>query len=555
MNSKLKIGLIVDGEMTSKNVYDLAEWGQLQEDLVISHLVIQEYPKKNLGLRFFFNKLLSSKTYKNIKSYTFPLLEKFDIIFLRNHPLKSNFHKKFDLTKIVKNKINISPIISKNGFSYRYSPADIMKLKLMNFDVLIRCGSGILRGDILNTANFGILSFHHGDHRVNRGGPPGFWEVYYKQDATGFMIQKLTEELDGGDVLLSGSFPTKYCYTLNKYILYEKSNFYMKFLLEKISKTRSMPNHEDSLPYCNILFKVPNIKQQLSYILKLIYLKLVESFGYRLLKKTYRWSVAFSNTDWRNLVLWRGIKIENEPNHFLADPFVIKKNGNTYCFMEDYNAELKRGCITVHQLFDKHAVKLGDAIVEDFHLSFPYLFEYNEKLFMCPETSEKKEIRLYECIDFPLHWKMHKTIMKNVSAADSIIFKKDDLWWLITNIDPANIGEHSSELYIYYSDNPLSEDWISHISNPIFIDSKRARNAGILFHENDIYRVSQRQSFNFYGKSSSINKIIKLDKNTYSEERVVDITPDFFENICGTHHLHSAGGVTVFDFNEFKSYK
>ncbi len=49
-------------------------------------------------------------------------------------------------------------------------------MKDLNCDVLIRCGKGILRGDILYAARHGILSFHHADNRINRGGPPGFWE-------------------------------------------------------------------------------------------------------------------------------------------------------------------------------------------------------------------------------------------------------------------------------------------------------------------------------------------------------------------------------------------
>ena len=43
-NGILKIGLIVDSEIVSKYVFDLAKWGQQQEKLKITHLIIQ---KKN----------------------------------------------------------------------------------------------------------------------------------------------------------------------------------------------------------------------------------------------------------------------------------------------------------------------------------------------------------------------------------------------------------------------------------------------------------------------------------------------------------------------------
>ena len=54
---------------------------------------------------------------------------------------------------------------------------------------------------------------------------------------------------------------------------------------------------------------------------------------------------------------------------------------------------------------------------------------------MCPETSDISEIRLYKSINFPFEWKYYKTIMKNINSADNIIFKKNNLWWLFTNID------------------------------------------------------------------------------------------------------------------------
>src|SRR2546427_6485060 len=44
-------------------------------------------------------------------------------------------------------------------------------------------------------------SYHHGDNRVNRGGPPGYWEVMESSPVTGTMLQVLTEDLDGGRVL------------------------------------------------------------------------------------------------------------------------------------------------------------------------------------------------------------------------------------------------------------------------------------------------------------------------------------------------------------------
>ena len=92
---------------------------------------------------------------------------------------------------------------------------------------------------------------------------------------------------------------------------------------------------------------------------------------------------------------------------------------------------------------------------------------------MCPETSEMKDIRLYRCLDFPLKWELEKTLIKDVSAVDSNIFEFNEKWWMLTNIDSSNSGEHCSELHLFYSSD-LRANWKPHPLNPIIFDSKTA---------------------------------------------------------------------------------
>ena len=92
----------------------------------------------------------------------------------------------------------------------------------MNLDILLYCGSGILHGDILTSSRYGVLSIHHGNNNINRGGPPGFWEVYSKNPSSGCTIQILNEELDGGRILFRGLFRTKPFYVWNQLFLWKK---------------------------------------------------------------------------------------------------------------------------------------------------------------------------------------------------------------------------------------------------------------------------------------------------------------------------------------------
>ena len=415
--------------------------------------------------------------------------------------------------------------------------------------MLIRCGTGILRGDILTATKYGVISFHHADNKINRGHPPGFWEVFNKEDSTGFTIQKLTEELDGGNVLYQGHFITQIHYLLNQAHLFNKANFYMKKILSDLATTKKLYKKLETFPYFNQLYKRPSLLIQFFYlynfVIKKIFAKVIQKF---LPKKDLRWGVAFKFTNWRSLVMSKAIKIENPVNRFLADPFVISKNNKTYCFVEDFDCFLSRGCISLYELNETKATRYGKIVSEPFHMSYPYVFEYKSKFYMVPETYQNKDIRLYEAKEFPNKWRFLKIIFKDVDAVDTTIFEKDGLWWLFTNIDPVKSGNHDSELFIFYADNPLSDKWTAHPKNPVICNPLTGRMGGILFDNTFIYRVSQKQSFNKYGYGSNINKIVTLSATDYAEELEFTIKPNFFNYLDGTHHIHGNSNVTVFDF-------
>lgn len=53
------------------------------------------------------------------------------------------------------------PIISISGYVYRYDEKTLNKIHDEKFDLVLRFGSGILKGKILNLFKFGFISTHH----------------------------------------------------------------------------------------------------------------------------------------------------------------------------------------------------------------------------------------------------------------------------------------------------------------------------------------------------------------------------------------------------------
>ncbi len=68
-------------------------------------------------------------------------------------------------------------------------------------------------------------------------------------------------------------------------------------------------------------------------------------------------------------------------------------------------------------------------------MSFPFLFRYDGALYMCPESLESGEIRVYRCTDFPQRWTHVATLMTGVPAVDTMLFEHEGRWWMMTCLD------------------------------------------------------------------------------------------------------------------------
>ena len=213
--------------------------------------------------------------------------------------------------------------------------------------------------------------------------------------------------------------------------------------------------------------------------------------------------------------------------HYLADPFVISLDGRDFCYVEDFDDSTNRGRIAVYALGSASADYLGVALEESFHLSYPYPFRYQGQLYICPETSEARQIRIYRCHDFPLGWKLEKIIMRNISAVDTMLFEKDGKWWMLTNTDPDNCGDFSLELRLFSANSPLDEEWTPHPGNPFYIDASRARNGGMVKDGDRLFRVAQARGFDMYGKRTSVNEIVELTDDSFVERPICIISPEF----------------------------
>lgn len=529
-----KIGLLMSSEKAvSSYLYDLYEFLSKHDEVELFILISDsniKRPKKNLIDRV---NAIALNTLLKIEEKLFG----------------DALTKKIFISKEIEFKaeklVTVFPVFSKSGLYVNYESVEVVRD--LELDLIIRGNApGIFKGDILGASKLGILSFHHGDNRWNRGSAPCFWEVYYKKRGTGFILQLLNNTLDGGKVVRRGTYQTKGTYVNNLASVYAQSNEEMfNFLNSWIYNDEIKV--EESFPFDRKVNKSPKLNNLLVYVIKTYSTKLKQALANRKLIYKPDWSVGFSYGEWRQASLSRVYKLGARSNTFIADPFPYQHSTGDYVFLEEFEYSEKKGSISVYKVSrDGSSEYLGKVIEEDFHLSFPYIFEFNSELYMVPESSENRDVRLYKCTSFPLEWEFVHTIFNNVNYADSMIFEWNGFWALMTN-RASSTGEHNSNLSIYTAESPLSRDW-KVLDEDVYLNSETARNGGILRDAGKLYRVSQCQGYNNYGESFMINEIIELSSNDYKESVKHIIMPKFLKNQKCTHHFSNWNDLYVIDF-------
>tara|TARA_X000000950_G_C13921446_1_gene663687 strand:- start:994 stop:1890 length:897 start_codon:yes stop_codon:yes gene_type:complete len=239
--------------------------------------------------------------------------------------------------------------------------------------------------------------------------------------------------------------------------------------------------------------------------------------------------------------------IESKEQWTYADPFLYYYNDELYLFFEALNMNrlnkrnvkgigeiyyCKIECINNEYLYSTPCV----ALQKPWHLSFPFIIEYNNSIYMIPEQSSQN-LDIYKCIEFPNKWEFEKTLIKG-SFVDSVVFFYNDYYWLFT----VQKKRHNRIERLYYSKDLLGE-WELHAKvNKISNNKTAQRGAGNIFiMNNKIFRPVQN-NVNYYGQSTMFYQITKLNTKEYKCVEYDTLK----RNI---HHFNYLNGFFVIDSN------
>jgi len=548
MNKPLRIGLLIDA-------YDVPAWLEKMLEIIndAEYATVELVVKNKVPVpqRSFLQKLKA-----NLPVIFFRIYQVAERRLFRLHP--DAFAVK-DIAPLLKNVplIEVTPVQKK--FSDYLPKEDIEKIKGHDIDVFLRLGFRILRGDALKIARYGVWSLHHGDNLENRGGPPGVWEVLMGWHKTGSVLQILSEDLDGGDVLYrSWTVTDKTALDRNANTYYWKTLAFIPRQLKRLHQSGAATFFEEIQQqnqhpsfYSNRLFKTPRNAAFSLLIIKHwanIFAKGIEKIFYK-----NQWALLYSINKENRIAgsVFRFKKLRPPKDRFWADPCIVNDNGKYFLFFEELIFAEKNAHIAVVEIDPETGDVSKPEIVlkTDYHLSYPFVFKNNGNWYMIPETMANKTIELWKSVSFPYKWEFEMNVMENVLAVDSTILFKDDKYWLFTNIAEHEGACVSDELFIFSSPTLLSTNWQPHAANPVISDVARARPAGRFFEWNgNLYRPSQDCSVG-YGYAININMVKELSEEKYAEEKVSSIVPNWDKKVKFTHTFSYEGQVTVIDGN------
>ena len=545
---KLKLGIFLDS-------YEVPAWAYTAiEKIVNLHFVEISLIILNESPDICRSKI--DKYWNNRSQIVYSVFNKIDEVLFRGKPDAFKLH---DLKKI----LSAVPAIKVRPIQKRYSdyiqPEDIERIDAYNLDILIRMGFRILRGDILNCSKYGIWSYHHGDNRVNRGRPPGFWETLESWPETGSTLQILNETLGGGKVLYrSWSLTYRLSPYKNRSLYFWTSSTFLPRQIEclhRLGEERFFKEiekfNEEFDFYSHKLYKVPSNIMAIPLMVR--YLARIILEVYNKIFRLDHWYLMFDLGQDVATSFYGFREIVPPKDRFWADPHVIQNNHKYYIFVEEYIYKNKKAHISVIEMDEQGDFKEPVRVLEkDYHLSYPFVFEWEGKYYMVPETMENRTIELYECINFPYDWIFRMNLMENVKAVDTTLFYKDEKWWLFAAMSESEGPGFNSELFIFFSNELFTSKWKPHPLNPVISDVKRARPAGRIFVKNGkIFRPSQNNSV-AYGYGFNINKIVRLSETEYVERQVVSIKPNWDKGVQGTHTFANEGRLTIIDAHEIR---
>jgi len=233
-------------------------------------------------------------------------------------------------------------------------------------------------------------------------------------------------------------------------------------------------------------------------------------------------------------------------DRFWADPFPVQQNGRSYLFFEELIYAENKGRIAVVEMTAKGPAAAPRVVLDmPYHLSYPFMLHHEGQWYMIPEMVEAGRQEVFRTKNFPFEWEICATLDLGVPVVDPTPHLEEGTWWLFAGTRASEASDFD-ELSLFFADSPLGP-WTAHPMNPVVSDARSARPAGQLFRAGaDLIRPAQ-DCTPVYGSAIVFKRVLRLDRDGYSEEVIARADPHWLPELTGTHSINTAGQLTVID--------
>ena len=234
-----------------------------------------------------------------------------------------------------------------------------------------------------------------------------------------------------------------------------------------------------------------------------------------------------------------------ERGHFWADPCLAEDAGRRLLFVEEFPESAGKGVIVCLELDENdQARRLGIALEEPVHLSYPLPFRWQDEWYMTVESGAAKRVALYRAQDFPMRWTRVADLIVDRTCVDPTLHRHQDRWYLFANVSESG-GSTWDELFLFVADSPLGP-FHPHPANPIVSDVRCARSAGRVFHHRGRLVRPAQNCGPSYGAEIVFREIEELGETTYAERTLGRLAP-WTSGMNGCHTYTAIAGLEVLD--------
>jgi hypothetical protein len=423
--------------------------------------------------------------------------------------------------------------------------SDIASIKAANLELLLCLGSDAPNPELLACASLSAWSVQDsGMHGI----PGQFWDMYEGNRVTLYGPRITEQKKNQERAVYCSSIATNFLS-----LAFNQDEAYWE-IADVLVKQLADAEHLRTGAQLPAIARREPISRTLGNIgmASFLVLWIVRILRHELMKLLFReqWSIAIqtkgavpekpSDNDF--------IMMRPPRDRFYADPFLIERNGRNYLFFEDYRFSFGKGLISCCEVDSEGNCTRPHVVLErDYHLSYPFLFEWQGEIYMIPESRDNRTIELYRATDFPYGWVHEAMIMPDVAAVDSTLLHHLDRWWLFAaGVLDEEVPNKTWRLCLFFGDSPFGP-WTAHPKNPIVSSVRHARPAGSMYFDNgQLIRPGQDCSRG-YGYAVQLHRVEVLSETDYRESLLATVTPDWIPGSRGVHTFNQNADLSVID--------